>query len=385
MTLCSNGNICDSADGICKCGGLICPADQLCDNTSHLCVGPPACQGVICGSGSSCDPADGKCKCNGVLCGAGNMCLAADAGGCQPDPCYGVHCPASDEGVQCIQGICRCGASLGNVTVNDPVCSRIQHCSSGMCVAVLGCDAVPPCYGYNVCDPLDLQCHCGSRLPTAPICKPGEICQSYGGPGDPSWYGDAGPDAGQFFACRGVNDCDTVLCTDGQICDPNLNFNCVCETMTGVGGPSCQQNEYCFGPDPTMPPACTAKCNPYVQQECQGASVGTDAGPLNCYAEFSDGGMFGPAVCESPNPNTTGSPGDSCGTNTDCSAGLGCWKHQTFVNGDAGPIVSTCARYCDTGVGTDGGTNDCVPPQFCTPIGLAEATGQLVQIGFCGQ
>jgi hypothetical protein len=378
MKLCSNGNVCDSQDGICKCGGQICPADQICDNTSHHCVGPPACQGVICGTGSSCDPADGKCKCNGTVCGAGNICLAADAGGCQPDPCYGVHCAAADEGIQCIQGVCRCGSSPGNVTVNDPVCSRVQHCSSGMCTAILGCDAVPPCYGYNVCNPLDLQCHCGSRLSTAKICQPGEVCQSYGAPGDPPWEGDAGVDAGQFFSCRGVNDCHMITCVDGTICDPNLNFNCACETAPGLQGPPCQQNEYCLGLDPTVPPICTQKCNPYVQQEC----LPNDAGFTSCYAEFFDGGN-GAGVCENPNPNSIGAVGDNCGVNADCQGGLGCWTRPSLVNGDAGPVISTCQPYCDNTSATMAGMYPCTPPQYCTPIGLVQATGQQVQIGFC--
>jgi hypothetical protein len=37
MKVCSNGNICDLADGVCKCGGRICQPNETCDTTTHLC------------------------------------------------------------------------------------------------------------------------------------------------------------------------------------------------------------------------------------------------------------------------------------------------------------------------------------------------------------
>jgi hypothetical protein len=310
-------------------------------------------------------------------CGAGNVCLALDAGGCRPDNCYGVHCSGADEGVQCIEGVCRCGDGNGNVTVNDPVCSRIQHCSAGKCSTILGCDAVPACYGYDLCNPLDLACHCGTR--GGPLCQPGEICQSYGGPSDPVFNGDAGAgyDGGEFFACRAVNDCHQLTCNAGQICDPNQNFDCVCETAPGLLGPPCQQNEYCVALDATKPPICAPQCNVYVQEECQGSAVGPDAGPLNCYAEFGPGA----AVCETPNP-LTAAVGDGCSVNADCGAGFGCWTRAPIVDGDAGAVISTCQPYCDSLPGF-GGAFPCVPPQSCTPVAQVEAVGQLIQIGFC--
>jgi hypothetical protein len=112
-------------------------------------------------------------------------------------------------------------------------------------------------------------------------------------------------------------------------------------------------------------------------------AVGPDAGVINCYAEFFDAGGIGAAVCETPLPNLYEAVGDNCGANTDCVAGLGCWTRPSIVSGVPGPLISTCAAYCDTGVGTDGGTHDCVPPQICTPVGQVQAPGQLVQIGFC--
>jgi hypothetical protein len=299
-------------------------------------------------------------------------------GGCQPDPCYGVHCTAADEGILCIQGVCRCGKN-GSVSVNDPVCSRVQHCQGGSCNTILGCDAVPPCYGYDVCSPGDLQCHCGSRV--GPICKAGEICQSYGLATDPTFNGDAGPDAGQFFACRAVNDCHTIVCGQGEICDPNRNFNCICETAEGLEGPACDQNQFCV----TLPalnqvkPSCYAQCSPYVQQECQGANVGADAGLLNCYAELATNA----GICEPPNAIQT-TIGGACGSNNDCVAGLGCYTRVSIVNGDAGPMISTCQPYCNGDRGLDGG-NFCPDPntQHCYLVGHVEVTGQSIDIGFC--
>jgi len=366
--MCTNGTTCDSQDGYCKCGGKLCTSSQICDNTSKICSSEPACTGVICAAGFSCDPTIGQCKCHGVECGPGYVCLSLDAGGCQPDLCYGVHCAGADEGIECIQGVCRCGRGNGDVTVDDPVCSRIQHCQDGQCTTILGCDSVPPCEGYNVCNPLDLRCHCGTR--NGPICDPPSNCESSG-----PLNGDAGPgyDGGQFFYCRTEGDCHQTHCGGGQICDPNQNYDCVCETAPGLGGPPCQQNEYCIALDATQPPTCTASCDVYLQQECQ--SIG-DAGALNCYAELEAGA----AVCETPNPSTVGE-GDPCGVNADCAAGLGCWLHASGVNGDAGPIVSTCRRYCDSLDG--GGVFPCAPPQQCTPVALVEGPGQLIPIGFC--
>jgi hypothetical protein len=317
-----------------------------------------------------------------VECGAGSICLDPDAGGCQPDLCYGVHCAGADEGIQCILGVCRCGNADGTVTVDDPVCSRIQRCQDGKCATILGCATAPPCYGYNLCNPLDLKCHCGTL--DGPICWPGAICQSYGSPCDPFFNGDAGQgyDGGEFFACRfGSNDCHTVTCPLGEICDPNQGFNCVCETAAGLGGPACEQNQYCIALDKTQPPVCALSCNVYVQQECQGAALGPDAGPLNCYAEIGTGA----AVCETPNALTGGGQGDPCGVNADCGPGLGCWTHAPVVNNDAGVIVSTCAIYCDAPTLSMQNTMyPCIPPSFCTPVAQVQGPGgQPLQIGFC--
>jgi hypothetical protein len=296
-----------------------------------------------------------------------------------------VHCSGADEGIQCIEGVCRCGRADGTVTVSDPVCSRIEHCQDGACHVILGCDEVPRCYGHELCSPIDLQCHCGSRTESAPVCLPGEICQSYGGPNDPFFNGDAGSgyDGGEFFACRAVDDCHQITCTSGQICDPNQNFNCVCETTTDQHGPSCEQNRYCIALDTSKPPVCTPSCNPYIQEECQGANVGPDAGLLYCYAElFGDGGT-GAAVCEAPNPIASGAEGDPCGANSDCGPGAGCWGLPMASNGGAELIVWMCRPYCDTGPGTDGGTHDCPLPLSCTPVGQVWGDGELIQIGFC--
>jgi hypothetical protein len=37
MKLCVGANSCDQVDGLCKCGGQVCPSTQVCDPTTHLC------------------------------------------------------------------------------------------------------------------------------------------------------------------------------------------------------------------------------------------------------------------------------------------------------------------------------------------------------------
>jgi len=298
---------------------------------------------------------------------------------CPVDPCAGVHCAAADEGNQCIQGVCRCGKGNGELSVTDPVCGRTEHCQDGVCRAILGCESVPRCYGYEVCNPVDLQCHCGSR--GAAVCQPGEICQSYGGPNDPFFNGDAGPgyDGGEFFACRAVDDCHQTVCSDGQICDPNQNFNCLCEAALGQLGPSCEQNQYCLALDTTQPPACLRKCNPFVQEECAGLP---DAGLRYCYAEFIGTDGTGAAVCEPPNP-LDGCKSDPCGTNAECGPGTGCWDLPLIVDGHDGPMARMCRPYCDTGAGTTSGTHYCSPQQTCTSVGQVWVDGQYVLMGFC--
>ncbi|MHC4088749.1 MAG: lamin tail domain-containing protein [Planctomycetota bacterium] len=106
--------------------GVTCPANQVCDPDTQLCIPDGLCVGVSCGAGELCDPATGECVpenlCTAVSCPAGEIC-DPDTGGCVLErPCQGVVCPDPDHEVcDPATGTCIPGGVCQNLLRTSPI------------------------------------------------------------------------------------------------------------------------------------------------------------------------------------------------------------------------------------------------------------------------
>ena len=338
---CTNGEACDPADGICKCGGAPCPADQLCDPNTQTCQGTAACTGVVCPAGTSCDPGDSVCKCSGTACATGQACID---GGCAVDPCFGVTCTgASTPGVpgnSCYGGVCRCGGPDGPVCDTGQVCSGI----SKTCTPAALCQGTS-CEPGAICGPADGLCHCGAV--DGPVCTGGGICvlgvAGVDGGADAGRAGDGGASGPLVGRCLGGNLCAGVTCPAGESCDQSTGV-CRCGADAGVVGFSCLPNQYCGTAPGATAPACLTPCDPYNQPpfktaaDCPKAAGAPDASvSQSCYYLIN----LDATLCQ---PEGKGLDGTPCGAPTDCTSGYGCFAPASGSDG-GGPA---CWAYCDT-------------------------------------
>ncbi len=363
---CTNGQACDPADGVCKCGGTPCAADQLCDANTQTCQGTAACTGVVCPAATSCDPSDGVCKCSGTACATGQACID---GGCAADPCFGVNCTGAP-GNSCYGGLCRCGGPDG------PVCDTGQLCvsSSKTCTPAALCEGTT-CEPGALCGPSDGLCHCGGI--DGPVCAGGAVCvlvtlgpdggtvaDAGSSHGDGGHLADAGPGGGTGSSgsssgalvglCLGGNLCAGVTCPTGESCDQGSG-RCLCGEDAGAGaaGFSCSATEYCGIAPGATAPSCLTPCNPYDQppfvtgSDCPKTSGAPDASvSQSCY--YLDD--LDATLCQ---PEGMGLDGDPCGVSTDCTSGYGCFQPAVSADG-GGPA---CWEYCDTFL--SGGVHGC--------------------------
>jgi hypothetical protein len=391
---CTNGQACDPADGVCKCGGTPCAADQLCDPNSQTCQGTSACTGVICPAGTSCDSTDGVCKCGGASCTTGQACID---GGCAADPCFGVNCTGTSEGNACYGGLCRCGGPDG------PVCDTGQTClsSSKTCTVSGACDSTT-CSGGEICGPVDGLCHCGAIA--GPVCGGGAVCvllpasaldagvvaDAGVSPSADGGSHDAGPtpspdggSGGLVGVCLGGNLCANTSCPPGESCDPSTGA-CLCgaDGGAGIAGFSCQPNQYCGVAPGSTAASCLTPCNPYDQPpftgtpDCPRTSGGLpDASVAQCCDYLSLSGVD-VTLCQ---PQGKGLDGDPCAEPTDCSSGFGCFSPPAGADG-GGP---SCWAYCDTFLA--GGTHGClVSGRVCLQSAeLHLSDGGVLGIGAC--
>lgn len=143
---------------------------QMCSvdtDERRLCVNNSACTGVTCTGANVCDSADGYCKCNGAVCQSGEACAcpAGTDGGCaatQRSCRSGNACTDNStcaaRGASCdpVDGLCRRGGPGG------PVCASNQLCNLGppaQCQGGQQCTlpdgGAKSCAGGTSCDPED--------------------------------------------------------------------------------------------------------------------------------------------------------------------------------------------------------------------------------------
>jgi hypothetical protein len=389
---CSNGNSCTPSDGMCRCGGVICGADSLCDQTLHQCSSVLPCQDVLCPGGESCDPTTGTCACGGsASCGGGQSCID---GGCVGDPCFGLHC--SGAGMACYAGVCRCGGSTG------PSCNQDELCQGNACVLSARCLDVS-CAPGNVCSPADGLCHCA--VVDGPICQGHSTCTLYfAASGLPTPDGAKYPDSGMLGYCMGGNLCDSVNGGRGclnplESCNPATGY-CHCGTIRDAGAlppmcnpPNTSGVNFCASIDGGASPQCFQPCDPYAQN-CPtlappdgGADGGApDASLLQaCYYEP----FLNALVCEAVT-KLDSYESFECTKNSDCApqpnGGLDCFE-LTGDELDSG-FVRACRYFCDN---FDGGQHLCPgvgkggsPVRQCVPISIVtDDAGTSTAVGAC--
>jgi hypothetical protein len=336
---CAPFEVCDSADGRCKCRGVECGPGQTC--LADGCSGEDPCAGVICEGNQVCDPSDRTCKCGGQICSAGESCRIDDGGQghCVGRRCVGRNCP---DGTACnpADGLCHCGNPDGDV------CMAGQSCGAGddatRCLGRNPCEDVE-CPGNTTCSPLDGRCRCGGFDATAPICTADQTC-------DPSL---------DPARCLGGDACRDV------VCEADTNLSCDGETgecrCGGTGGIACGAGEGCVGADGQ--PTCVTLCDPNasnVSVEVCGHRPGM---ARSCYLSPADGIAYCAAAGNQPE-------GSDCHAPTDCASGHHCVDTGTGTRG-------VCRRYCDTAV-----ENSCYRDDLiCVP--LAGRPGNLPRLGVC--
>ncbi len=255
-----DGNVDEDYMGGGECGvGAVCDGMEQCINGMIECIGDPilpeSCncgdddcdtlvdEGSLCPSGASCVDCQCAFRCSPgeFPCPAGKTCN--DEGFCVADACFGVDCPPVNGNAQtCVQmgnaGMCvntcdtvTCGPgtvcvpSTGNCAPDDCTtfpdrCTATQNCVAGVCID-------NPCQGVTCTDGrfcVEGQC----REPCSDItCADGERCREGMCEADPCGrpcpFGQVcDDDSGTCIE----NNCDVVVCPQGEACNPNNNFEC---------------------------------------------------------------------------------------------------------------------------------------------------------------
>jgi len=162
--VCSSGQTCDNADGVCKsgpnlCAGVTCSASDLCHVAGTCGATTGTCSAQTpksCASGQTCDNADGMCKpidlCAGVTCTATDLCHVAGT----------------------------CSATTGTCSAQTPMsCATGQACDNadGMCKPIdlcagVTCTATDLCHVAGTCSSSTGTC----SAQTAKSCASGQTC-----------------------------------------------------------------------------------------------------------------------------------------------------------------------------------------------------------------
>ncbi len=236
---------------ICNC------ADDDCDNTVD--------ENVTCGSGASCTHCQCAFPCDNseFPCPLGKACVGTF---CVTDPCFTMNCPmvGGDKGVCVIEtnamgmdiGVCHtacsqvtcsgglvCKPDTGECVANNcgsfpELCTAQQVCISGTCTtnpcAGVMCPTAEYCVGVsgvgtcvNSCAGVDCamgeRCELGTCQPDpCGSCPAGQVCRDSSG------------------QCQ-ADPCNSVLCPQGQWCDPHGDGSCTNDACVGTACPSPDQ------------------------------------------------------------------------------------------------------------------------------------------------
>jgi hypothetical protein len=218
-----------------------CPAGQVWNGRTCVCLAGPTCGAECCGVGGTC--CDGAC-CYGVCFGEELCC-----------PSSSEYCPSAGE---CCPPGRRCCPDYGCLLPGQ--CCTIDDCATDICATLI-------CNAQHICE-YTVNCTLGGA---ENCCGPGQVCPDHGFCCTPTCAsGSCGSDNG----CEGV-----CSCTEDKICDLG---SCVCPSGTmqcsdGVCRPCCVYDNQsvecattqggdagcwaCFGPDGPGTPA--RACGPW--------------------------------------------------------------------------------------------------------------------------
>ncbi|MEM6292135.1 MAG: hypothetical protein AAGA54_12745 [Myxococcota bacterium] len=332
---CGGGEGCQGDD---DCASNECTEDDVCTGEN-----PPACDdGMQNGDetdvdcGGACDP-----------CGPGDDCDGPED--CDSGVCEGGTCaePSCDDGVQNGDetGL-DCGGDTCEGCPPGGGCDGPEDCASGVCNEDGTC-APPACDdGVQNGDETDLDCggSCGST------CEPGEGCTLF-------------LDCVQLVCDEATNTCADPTCSDGA-----ANGN---ETDVDCGGPdcpACDEPGFCNGPDDCQSMLCddgqcvAPECNDEMQNgtetgvdcggECapcddgDGCSIDDDCVSLNC-----DEGTCVAPTCDDGIQNQGESDVDCGGPNCDaCDDGETCNEPADCDSGTCTPLGICVSPGCTDGV-----------------------------------
>ncbi len=440
--LCTGGQCCvaGQCDDPCTspnpCAGN--PENRGCQRDCNLANGYSCynlCAAVTCTlPNTTCDFNDGLCKCNGTICGANQCCLGGACDDpCSPDPCGGLQCVrdcnqaagytctnlclptdpcvtnARNPDCQASSGSCRCH-NLGPDTW--ATCNNSQCCEAGVCVAPCTpnpCVAAPntrcnvlcafsgpdytcsdPCSGNNCAtanggrNPDCLAQASGSALCTcnaegAP-CVAGECCQAAGcaTPCSPNPC-TTPPNTRCTVACTSANDytcanpCSPNPCAEPTpTCTPQADGTalCSCNGSACSGAAACcvNGNSTCdadvCAPNPCASEPtnkrCVRDCAQDLGYRCVSFCSGVNCSEPNPTCDLNDG------VCKCNGAVCSGAAACCVGTNTSCDADV-CSPDPCASNPTNKRCVKDCAQ--DVGYRCDdwcSGVN-CASPLTCDP------------------
>jgi len=346
------------------------------------------CAQTVCLRGTACDESDGVCRCNGTTCGADEFC---DAGTCERGPQDGgpVPCnPVTCRGCCLTPDTCHPGMSASACGFNGNVCQPCPppgFCVNGFCSGLPPDGGVCPGPGCNGCCQ-GLSCQPGGNLSFA--------CGSFGRPCQNCGAGRCQfmPDAGFQCVFCDASSCPNGCCSGGFCVQPQSDGFCgrFGATCSNCGAGRCDVDAgLCVQTCAVSCGGCCLDglCVPTAQQD--GGACGIfglpcrSCGPVaSCVAGICtnpDGGscssMSCPGCCEgaecrqAQSDLTCGVNGRACES---CDAGTTCqFGACNRVVGDGGLCgPSTCFGGCCSGgaCGTGSGS------LFCGTGGVACAS-----------
>jgi len=359
---------CDLGGLICVSGGLVCngatePQSEVCNGQDDDCDGTtdedPIDVGRVCGSAmGTCTPGITICTAGAIECDGGTAGTPEICNGIDDDCNMVIDDFPSDEG-----GICGSGTGVCEEGALRCIAGTLQ-CVGGMLPGTETCNGSDDdCNGTidegDLCEGGECvsgQCSLPCEAGEFP-CAPGFDCVAGFCLGDPCYGVICAPDAdGSRNVCQDgdcVAVCDTVTCTDPQVCRAT-DGRCVDNTCVFI--PSlCGETERCVSG--------TCEDDPCADVTCGAASFCRDG---DCRGSCADVTCEDTEVCR-------GGTCEATGCSMACADGLTCR--------DGACIVDTCrTTRCDTGEVCEPSTGDCID-DACRNITCP--TGELCSLGEC--
>lgn len=356
----------------------VCPGDQVCDPTQHICVAP--CSQTSCKSGFQCDPGSNTCV---VAVSDDGPTVDEPTTGDEPDADASTQpdeaAPPVDTGTTETTGPCR--------TVGC-ACASASACDSNICGdGTLVPGAILSAAGSNFCT---------KPCCTSADCDPGTVCFATGGSNsaaanfcvNPQWIGRGNLVGAQTggASCGSGRDCRSGLCASNKCAD-------VC-CSTAASNSECGSGTSCrFA---TFPGTSVIDQNfvAWCGQSGSGQNGDNCSSNSSCASNLCDGIDGCANACRNTGDCTLG---ESCAYVNPPAPNSSAVVAACFSGGGNAAEGSACqndsdcrSQFCDTG-----GTNECTDVCFtnadcthtgwrCRPEGVTLQGGGKVEVLACG-